>query len=245
MVDSRVMEIEKAEPLAGRSMRLWFSDGFQRDVDVTPYLRGPVFEQVRDDADFFRQVQVEYGTVAWPNGADIDADVLRFDEVEPAWGEMSASSSVPAPTRLRRLLSVADDLVGGVATAGSRAASALVEGQRAVTHLRAGTAALLEQHLLRFEARVEHALTRAQQALQEAEKRSQARLDETRAAGATPRAQLGDAGRAAATARAQLGDAGRAAATARAQLGDAGRAAATARGKKQASSGSGKRKQVK
>jgi hypothetical protein len=37
-----------------------------------------VFEPVRTDPRFFRSVQVdpELGTIVWPNGADIDPDVL-------------------------------------------------------------------------------------------------------------------------------------------------------------------------
>jgi hypothetical protein len=51
-----------------------------RRVDLEPFLKGPVFERVRRDPDFFRAVAVdgETGTIAWPNGADIDPLVLRF-----------------------------------------------------------------------------------------------------------------------------------------------------------------------
>ena len=49
----------------------------QRDIDVTRYIdRGGIFAPVHDDPEFFRQVRVELDTVAWPNGADIDPDVL-------------------------------------------------------------------------------------------------------------------------------------------------------------------------
>jgi hypothetical protein len=43
-----------------------------------PYLNGLIFERVRDDLAFFGSVQVdpELGTIVWPNGADIDPDVL-------------------------------------------------------------------------------------------------------------------------------------------------------------------------
>ena len=32
----------------------------------------------------FRSMQVEEGTIAWPNGADIDPDVLYYGLI-PAW----------------------------------------------------------------------------------------------------------------------------------------------------------------
>jgi hypothetical protein len=65
-------------------LRLGFSDGSSRDVDLTGKLRGPVFEPFADP-DFFAQVRVddELGTVVWPNGADLDPLVLHGD-FEPA-----------------------------------------------------------------------------------------------------------------------------------------------------------------
>jgi hypothetical protein len=80
-----VVEVEKVQVLEGRKVRLWFSDGSERVVDLAPLLWGPVFEEVaRDDAEF-RKVRVdpEAGTIVWPNGADLDPDVLHGD-FEPA-----------------------------------------------------------------------------------------------------------------------------------------------------------------
>jgi Protein of unknown function (DUF2442) len=47
-------------------------------VDVSGFLRGPIFETLRTDAELFAAVRVDpqLGTVVWPNGADIDPDVL-------------------------------------------------------------------------------------------------------------------------------------------------------------------------
>lgn len=65
-------------------LRLGFDDDSVREVDLRPWLRGPLFEPLRDPA-FFRQVRVdeESGTVVWPNGADLDPLVLHGD-FEPA-----------------------------------------------------------------------------------------------------------------------------------------------------------------
>jgi hypothetical protein len=59
-------------------LRLTFSDGTRRDVDLEPDLWGPVFEPLRDH-EVFRQVAVdsELGTIVWPNGADMDPDGLH------------------------------------------------------------------------------------------------------------------------------------------------------------------------
>jgi hypothetical protein len=66
-------------------VRLGFTDGTTRAVDLEKYLNGPIFEPLRTDAARFREVTVgpEAGTISWPNGADIDPDVLYHDG-EPA-----------------------------------------------------------------------------------------------------------------------------------------------------------------
>jgi hypothetical protein len=72
--------------VAGFLVRLEFTDGTARQVDLEKYLRGPIFEPLRTDPARFREVRVEpgAGTISWPNGADIDPDVLYLD-LEPAW----------------------------------------------------------------------------------------------------------------------------------------------------------------
>jgi hypothetical protein len=41
----------------------------------SPTVSGTLFEPLRDP-DYFRQVRVELGAVAWPNGADLAPDVM-------------------------------------------------------------------------------------------------------------------------------------------------------------------------
>jgi hypothetical protein len=74
------IRIETVEPLDGYVLRLGFSDGSTREVDLEPELWGSVFEPLRD-LDVFRQVTVDdqLGTIIWPNGADMDPDVLHGD----------------------------------------------------------------------------------------------------------------------------------------------------------------------
>ncbi len=76
------------EPLTGYRVRLGFTDGSAREVDLERYLHGPVFEAIRSDPQVFRSVKVDkrMGTIVWPNGADIDPDVLYY-ELTPAWME--------------------------------------------------------------------------------------------------------------------------------------------------------------
>ena len=71
-------DIVAATALGDYRLRLRFEDGVEGVVDLAPHLsfRG-VFAPLRDPA-YFAQVRVdpELGTVAWPNGADLDPDVL-------------------------------------------------------------------------------------------------------------------------------------------------------------------------
>ena len=78
---TRTARISSVEPLEGFVLRVGFDDGTTRDVNLADELWGPVFEPLRNDPQLFRQVQVdrELGTVVWPNGADLDPDVLHGD----------------------------------------------------------------------------------------------------------------------------------------------------------------------
>ena len=80
------MRVTTVEPLQGFVLRLSFSDGTTRDLDVQELLRGPVFEPLLADPQLFRQVRVESGAIVWPNGADMDPVVLH-GSVAPAWKE--------------------------------------------------------------------------------------------------------------------------------------------------------------
>jgi len=81
-----MIRITAVECLTGFLVRLTFTDGTQKVVDLTPFLRGPVFQQLRDDSQRFRAVKVDprFGTIVWDNGADIDPDVL-YHGLQPEW----------------------------------------------------------------------------------------------------------------------------------------------------------------
>ena len=71
-------DIVAATTLGDYRLRLRFEDGVEGVVDLAPHLsfRG-IFEPLRDPAYFaLVQVDPELGTIAWPNGADLDPDVL-------------------------------------------------------------------------------------------------------------------------------------------------------------------------
>ena len=88
---SQLVRVMTVEPLEGFVLRVSFSDGSTRDVDVEELLRGEVFEPMLADPEFFRAVHVESGTVVWPNGADIDPVVLH-GSAQPAWKDDKGGS---------------------------------------------------------------------------------------------------------------------------------------------------------
>lgn len=80
------VDITALELLGGHRVRLTFDDGQQRDRDLSPLLTGPVFDAIRTDpAEFARAfIDSEICVLCWPNGVDIDAELLRYDDL---WNE--------------------------------------------------------------------------------------------------------------------------------------------------------------
>ncbi len=73
---ARVTDVEH---LGARSLRVTFSDGLVRELDFASRLPG-VLATIDDDANFAEAtVDVVAGTVCWPNGIDLDPDVLHGD----------------------------------------------------------------------------------------------------------------------------------------------------------------------
>jgi len=85
-----VIRVIAVEPKEGLVVHLRFSDGTERDVDVAPYLVGPVFEPLHDPVRFAEvAVDPELGTIVWPNGADICPDVLYHGRTPASFEESS------------------------------------------------------------------------------------------------------------------------------------------------------------
>jgi hypothetical protein len=73
-----LIRITSVEVLDGFRIRLGFTDGTEGEVDLAPYLGRGVFEPLTRDRALFEAVRVdpELRTIVWPNGADMDPDVL-------------------------------------------------------------------------------------------------------------------------------------------------------------------------
>jgi len=77
---SKLARVVDVEPLGDFRLRLTFSDGLVRELDFEGVLVGGVFEPLADPVFFARAfVDDVAGTVAWPNGVDLDPDVLHGD----------------------------------------------------------------------------------------------------------------------------------------------------------------------
>jgi hypothetical protein len=72
-------DIIDARVTAPHRLHLTFDDGVEGELDFTTFLEfDGVFEPMLDPARFAEvAVNSELGTIAWPNGADLDPDVLH------------------------------------------------------------------------------------------------------------------------------------------------------------------------
>jgi len=83
-----LIRIRALEPLSGFKVMVTFDDGTKKEINLEPYLHGPIFDPIRMDPVKFRAMKIEGNTIAWDNGADIDPDVLYYN-LKPAWMEES------------------------------------------------------------------------------------------------------------------------------------------------------------
>ena len=73
-----LLDVIEARPMDEHRLFLRFEDGVAGEVDLDRFVRWEgIFEPLRDNAAF-RKVRVnpELGCVEWPNGADLDSEVL-------------------------------------------------------------------------------------------------------------------------------------------------------------------------
>ena len=69
-----ILLVESAEYMGKYTLLCTFNNGERRKVDLTPLLKYPAFEELKDESEFERY-GVD-GTVFWANGADIAPEYL-------------------------------------------------------------------------------------------------------------------------------------------------------------------------
>ncbi|CAN5578197.1 DUF2442 domain-containing protein [soil metagenome] len=84
----KLVRIKSVKPLHDFVVKVKFTDDTTREINLEPFLRGKVFEPIRNNKEKFESVKVDEqaGTIVWENGADIDPDVL-YHGLKPAWAE--------------------------------------------------------------------------------------------------------------------------------------------------------------
>lgn len=71
------LRVATVRHLGGYRLAVSFTDGTERELDLSGELHGEVFAPLRDEAAFAEAyVDPETRTVAWPNGADFAPEFL-------------------------------------------------------------------------------------------------------------------------------------------------------------------------
>jgi hypothetical protein len=83
----RLIRVRRVETVEGLTVQVEFEDSTVRLLDLAPLMRGAIFDELLQNPELFNQVTVEHGTIAWPNGADIDPDVLYYGLTPASVGE--------------------------------------------------------------------------------------------------------------------------------------------------------------
>ncbi|MGB3542697.1 DUF2442 domain-containing protein [Rubrivirga sp.] len=79
------LHVTNVRYLDGYRLVVSFTDGTEREVDLSDALEGEVFEPLRDEAMFASAyVDPETRTVSWSNGADFAPEFLRQISLEVA-----------------------------------------------------------------------------------------------------------------------------------------------------------------
>ena len=71
-------DVVEVRPLGGYRLHLRFEDGVEGDLDLAKAIEFKgIFAPLRDEKEFAKvRLHPELGTIVWPNGADLDPDVL-------------------------------------------------------------------------------------------------------------------------------------------------------------------------
>ncbi len=78
-------KLQKAKYLGDYRVWLEFADGVTGEIDLEAELWGEIFEPLKDKTQFSRlSLNVELGTIVWPNGADFAPEFL-YEKLCPSY----------------------------------------------------------------------------------------------------------------------------------------------------------------
>ncbi|MCL2792537.1 MAG: DUF2442 domain-containing protein [Spirochaetaceae bacterium] len=69
------LSVSKVKALDGYKLELTFENKEIKVFDVKPYLDTGLFKALKDE-NFFKMVKISFDTIGWPNGIDLDPEVL-------------------------------------------------------------------------------------------------------------------------------------------------------------------------
>jgi len=72
---SYLPQVVRARYVSGFIVSTRFDDGTEKQIDVSQWFKGPVFEALKDPK-LFKKFFIEAGTLAWPNCVDIAPEAL-------------------------------------------------------------------------------------------------------------------------------------------------------------------------
>jgi hypothetical protein len=87
-------DIGQVRPLGDDRLNIRFEEGVEGEIDVEKITNfSEIFAPLKDE-NIFGQVQVnpDWGTIFWPNGADLDPDLLYSENSGQPLPEIEASS---------------------------------------------------------------------------------------------------------------------------------------------------------
>ena len=67
--------VKSAEAIQNHILKLSFENNEVKFFDVSPFLDKGIFKELKD-YDYFKQVSVTFGSVAWPHEQDFSNDTL-------------------------------------------------------------------------------------------------------------------------------------------------------------------------
>ncbi len=70
--------VKDVRPLPDYKLLLIFENDEKRYFDMSTYLNSGIFSELRD-LSVFNAVTVKFDSIEWPNGADIDPEILYSD----------------------------------------------------------------------------------------------------------------------------------------------------------------------
>lgn len=103
MPDREILHVTRVEVCGPQSLRLEFSDGLRKRVDVAPLLDRGVLLRLRDPKDFAKaRLDRGFGVVCWPGDVDLAPEALHELPPEPDHGSRIARRRPTARARRAR-----------------------------------------------------------------------------------------------------------------------------------------------